>query len=488
VVSFGVGVKKRVSLNTLAMQQRTQAARIIFELSTSQGTLLGNYLLPFLEVLHTMVVDRHSNDLRATAATALHSVFSVIVLARQDGVNLQTMATTILDKLVSALKVEPDPGARSAQAESLRDILCTIYSSGTQLEGGIRVSPFVADLSDEMAFNITTGCLLQCAECVIRRNDKESRMNKNEGLDEEDREAQRDEIEEDDDQLIVLIDIFGHLLKLLRERYVPVFDRMLAPSFSSYLEPHQPQVLQILATSLIDDAIEFGGVETVKYVMGVANALFANTQCEDNDTLRQCSLYGLAVATAAAPTELQSFVAPLLGCFVSTMLRPDAMEDDNIGITENAVFGVGNMLVQPLYRDAILEQSDTFPMLDLVKLWLKKLPLTMDEMEAKSSLKNVLDLFERKDAVFFPVADEESPFLAEIVRIFAEGAKSYLLGCEEAKKIKFIVDEDVELVTAHKISVERIRLLFQSQMGASLSKAAGKLSVSLQQALRDIMA
>ena len=71
VVSLGAGVKKRVTLNTNAIQQKNQAARILFELCSHLKSHLGPFLLPALQALTSLVGEKHSADVRASAALAL---------------------------------------------------------------------------------------------------------------------------------------------------------------------------------------------------------------------------------------------------------------------------------------------------------------------------------------------------------------------------------------------------------------------------------
>ncbi len=509
IVSFGAGVKKRVSINTHAMQQRTQAARIIYELSAALGILLGPYLLPSLEVLLSMATDRHSNELRSSAALALAKIFPALMRLQKaiahsssstGNIDLQSLFTAIMEKLIQALKIEPDATARSCLAESLRDILTNIYEDREEGEDGVHLKPSsgnvgnVVIISEQTAYDITCGCLLSCAECILRRNNKEEEFAKNAGerYDEEDKGEQfNEEIEEEEDLLTVMIDIFGHLLKLQGEAFMPIFDKLVAPSFSSYLSPEQPQALQIMASCLIDDAIEFGGASAHKYLPSVVKVFFMNSQIEDNTVLRQCSMYGLAVASKVAPSAMMIFVPPLLSCFVSSILRPDAQEEDHVGITENAVFGIGSLLGDLQYRDAVKQQGQTFPLPDLTKLWLSKLPLRLDGMEAKSSLKTVLDLLERKDEIFFPMGEFDltvCPYLLEILKVFAESSLSFYTA-ETSGSHSGISEEDNEVVLANQILMARIRrvlLDLQTVSGCSISAFACQLPGHLKDVLSRI--
>jgi hypothetical protein len=61
VISLGAGIKKRVTLNTHAMQQKNQCARMLYEFAASLKGMLFSYLGPCFEAALMMVTDRNSS-------------------------------------------------------------------------------------------------------------------------------------------------------------------------------------------------------------------------------------------------------------------------------------------------------------------------------------------------------------------------------------------------------------------------------------------
>lgn len=427
VVSLGAGVKKRVTLNTHAVQQKTQAAKILYEFASSLGFNLGQYLLLSIEALIPMIGDRHSNDIRASSALSLHKMFDALLTGIQLGkfclntqfvdkaipVDLQLLFQISIIKVLDALKIEPDSSARQTLTETLRDILLSTYEAAPKADDGSRPPTFPIELTEEITFQIVSGVLLQSAECLLRRNDKEESY-QNDKYDREDQDD--DEITEEDDLLTVLVDIFGYLLKLLREKFLNIFEKAIAPSFAVYLQPDQPTSLKVIACCLMDDLIEFGGPATAVYYPQVIPLLFVHSQSDDN-LLRQCSMYGLAIATNKNPAAMINFIGPLLSCFVSTILRTDAKEEDCLGITENAAFGLGQLLMKAEYRQSIKANATQFPIFDTMKLYLSKLPLKLDEIEAKTSILQVCSLLQNQDEILF---QNENSLFNELLRVFSE--------------------------------------------------------------------
>jgi hypothetical protein len=89
VISVGSGSKKRITLNTHALEtknkvhffrllssiylkfQALQAARLLHDLAGALKGHMRSYLVPSLTVLLSMVTDKHSSDVRSSASLAL---------------------------------------------------------------------------------------------------------------------------------------------------------------------------------------------------------------------------------------------------------------------------------------------------------------------------------------------------------------------------------------------------------------------------------
>jgi hypothetical protein len=107
---------------------------------------------------------------------------------------------------------------------------------------------------------------------------------------------------------------------------------------------------------------------------------------------------------------------------VSTILRPGAGEDDGIAITENAVFGLSSVLSNPVYGAALQQTQGDFPIHELSKLWLKKMPVRLDGMEVQSTVMQLCDVVERWDERV--LGPQGSWVLLDLLRVIAEVANA----------------------------------------------------------------
>lgn len=510
VVEVGAGVKIRMSLNTHAAQQKKQAAMLLLEFASSMGGLMGPLILPAMEALMGIMHEKFSpSDVKSNAAGGLAKLFEALLDALSSGqvslanhgngsVTLPHIFATCIHATAVVLKKEHDNAARMAQAECLRDLLQAVFERGTLEVDGTRRGGFPdVSLDEELTMVIVSVVLVLSAEATYRRNEcLESLTGKEEVLDEEDTDQAKDSIEMEEDLLGVLVDVLGHLIKLLGEGFTKVFDEVVAPAFSSYLSPGQPAAMQAIACCLIDDALEYGGASASKYVPSVAPLLMLATQSDDT-ILVQSALYGLGVAAKLYPTQMLPFLAPLVSCFVSTLLRPGADEEDGAGITENAAFGLASLLTEEAYRASLTQTAQIaqdFPLGQLAKLWLKRMPLRLDGMEVQTTLAQLCTAVERNDEQLLQLG-VAGGCVGDVLRVFAEVAHAVVIRSNgsiggsnkalEAEEAKYEVVRNV-----HPVTLQRLRAQLQSlqQSGsAEVEKAFAQLSPAIQASVRSFL-
>ena len=474
VISLGAGVKKRVTLNTHAVQQKNQAARMLYEFGSSLKGHLNTYLPASASALLEMVTDKHSADVRSSAILALGKIFEAYIHATKLGyftvTDLNMMTSLCVNKLLESLKGDTNGTARACAAETMRDVLSACYCSGTENVDG-SYSNFLCKVDESVALSITNDLLKRSKECLKRRKVKEAAFQKNEGLDAEDGEAFNGELEEEEELLTNLVDAMGQLLKLFSVSFMPVFESLIVPLFAPYLSPDQPTSLQIVSICLIDDAIEFGGEGALKYIPNALNAFIKGSKSDDL-VLRQSSVYGIAQAARAAPQIIGPQLTVIMPLLVALVTDPTASEDDNEGATENGIFALGTILSNPMYRN--------YPWGGLVpeqvgSLWLKGLPLRADEKEAKLASYHLCDLVEKGDA---SVLGQQQCNLPELFRVFSEVVLSVTPNIVQG------IDNASSYPLAHPETVQRIRALIKQLTSgrdpASLRSMYGHLS-SIQQ-------
>jgi len=426
VVSFN-GLKKRVTMNTHAVQQKDQAAKLLYEFGSSMKGYLKGYLAPAMQTLIPMITDKHSGDIRASSCLAVAKVFDAYVDAVKLGfvppADLQHVLTAVTGKLLENVRGETNETSRGCAAEALHEIYRSCYYSGAENADGTRTSFLV--VPDMGQCQVITAELMQrCAESLERRQEKEAVFKRNEGLEEEDQAALEEELEEEEDVLRNYVDAIGHFLKLHGEAFMPYFDSLIAPAFGPYLSPSQPESLQVVAICMIDDAIEFGGAFAHKYIAQSLPILLHNCINTTNPLLKQCSMYGIAQVARAAPQAFVQHFADLMQMLISVVSDPAADDEENEGITENAVFAIGTVCSHPYYRQQQIQMQMQMQLQavgvdtnQLVSAWLQRLPLKTDELVCKLANQQLCDMLEAGDPVVYGQGCSNLP---QLLRVLAE--------------------------------------------------------------------
>jgi hypothetical protein len=419
VVNFGGGIKKRVTLNTYAMGQKKQAATMLYDFASNMKGDLKYYLPQCMQTLLPMVIDKNSTDVRSSSSLALAKMYEAYIDGAKKGyvnqADLQLVFNACSLNMQNSLKNEINQTCRGCSAETYRDIFLANYNSGNETPDGKRANFMVKpELSD--CTQIIQCLLASCEDSLARRKEHETKFNKratNGSLDDEDREAYEELLEEEDDLLTNIVDSLGQLIKLHGNDIMLLFDSLIMPFFAPYLSPTQPEALQVIAICMIDDAIEFGGEGAVKYISASLD-IFTNNIKSDHLVVKQCSVYGISQIAKVAPELFSQKLSEVLPQLMAVITSPDARDEDNEGIFENVIFTLGVICTLPYYRSVPLANTN---LSQVTSMWLSALPLKTDEVTSKTNNTYLCDMIERNDNILY---DESFTNLGELLRIFAE--------------------------------------------------------------------
>ena len=482
VFDFGAGVKKRITLNTHAIQQKKAAAEMMYEFASSLKGHLGQYLVPCFQVTVPMLTNKHSSDVRSSSSLALAKLFEAFFDALSRGVVAPADVTSALSQALSALLFclvgETNTTARACAAEALRDVLQACFYSGIEAADGSRGEALLRPDLENCA-KIVQEVLARCSESLGRHREFHKAFSSNEGLDAEDRGQFSEELEEEEEHFANLTDALGQLLKLHGDSLMQIFDQSIAPFYAPLLAADQPAQLQVVAVCMIDDVVEFGGAGAAKYLSSALPLYLRNLQAT-HPVLRQCSAYGLAQAARTAPAAFGPFVQQAVPALVALVNAPDAREEDNEGTTENALYALGIVATHPHYRTLGLGDQ---AVAETAGVWLRGLPLRADETEAKYAHAQLCDCVERGDAAV--MGGVAYSHLGEVLHVMAEVISSAARAGGEGEGETL----------AHPDTVARMRGILRAMgsgamgvPGPTMQAAFAQVSAPNQAVLQSVMA
>jgi hypothetical protein len=409
VAISGRGLTK-VTINTMKIQEKAQAARAVYEHAVALGSHFGPYSKPCLDAFLPLVDFKFSSEIRATAAQTLAAVFdSACSYGESTSVDIPTMYLPLLVKAISKQLQEEDTVDMEivyALADSLSDLLRTTYlfvaDFGTSL---------LANLSQDDLKSVVHCCMEAMASCLERRSQTTSVLAKGPVSGDDERNELKTLLKREEELLTPLVDSVGYALKCFGQGFVPVFEAEVAPVLGSYLGTGNDIRARLSAVCLFDDVIEHcGSAAAEKFgpslVEGIMNGL--NDVTQDSE-LRRASIYGIAQIARHSPanvlaTHAQYFAQQL--CLITTCTKE---ETDDVAMYENAVSALASLVLfdDAPFRSAGFVKRETF-----VNAFLASLPLLEDADEAMVCHAGLCDLIEHGSID----VDAEHESLVRIIR------------------------------------------------------------------------
>ena len=370
----------KVSINTTKIQEKSQALRAIYELAAALGGHFGPYaedsfraLLPNLKF--------PMPDVRGVSAQTLSAVFdSACAHGEHVGMKLARkyfplLAHSIADQISKEDTSEVE--VLQPMADSLSDIYYTAYRYGANPIG----NEIISDFGVQNANHSVQCCVNAIVSCLKRRADIVSII---EGTTDEDQlEHFETQLQLEESLLTPLVDSTGYTLKFLREDFVPIFEKLVAPMLGPHLASNKDTRASVSAVCLFDDCVEHcGPAAAAKYspqlLQGVTLALGMDMENADMDLLG-AAVYGIAQMARYAPRhvlepQIQNIIHRLLA-FTSAS-KEEAGE--NVTFAENSMSALASLvLFGPFGHEKFLNKSS------VIDRFLQYLPLEQDEDEAK---------------------------------------------------------------------------------------------------------
>lgn len=390
----GMGVKK-LSLNTTQMQEKALAARVVYEHAYAMGATFGQFASDCFEAFVPLLQFKYSAEVRATAAQALGQIFNSaceFALSTQEiQQNFLTLIAESYSKLLLILSTQlqneeiDDSETLIAMSESLSEIC---YSAFTNKHDN---GTHIASLSLNEAEKFTSELLKVIGDSLKRRFDILAMLETS--FDEDHKSDLEDKLMIESEFLTSLVDSIGYNLKSLKEKFLPIFEKLVHPAFSAILA--QPTYgdprARFSALCLFCDSVEHCGAEAAsRYGLALSQGvvLAMNDTINRGDLeLKEVSVYSVAqIARNAPPTSLNAFVETIAPQLMSLAKEGECKNKDDIDdlrLVENSTSALATL---SLFSSSPFKHLDGVSRTDVMKVFLSNLPLGEDEDEAKVSL------------------------------------------------------------------------------------------------------
>lgn len=243
---------------------------------------------------------------------------------------------------------------------------------------------------------------------VLERRKEAEKGAADEDSDDKDREDLEEELECEYEFQQQIGECLGAIIRSAKGMAVAPFDAHMKDIFGPLLAPGMCVQDRMLSMCAFIDIIEHGAPEPVVmgYAAAAVPAMASYTTDKDAD-LRQAAAYGLGICAKVAPEQFSAAANDALNHLNMLISNPTALEEDNRGVTDNAVSAMGKI---GFYLATHVDSAAVTP------LWLQRLPLRSDRIEAKNSIMLIGEMLQ---ANFAPLGAAVNT--AHILSVLADG-------------------------------------------------------------------
>jgi hypothetical protein len=395
----GMGIKKLV-LNTTQMQEKSQAARAVYEHAHSLGASFGPYTKECLDAFLPLVSFNYSSDVRSTAAQAVGQIFDALcqfVITEQSNPEskqyIQEVYSRILEKVAKQAQLEENDDTEALIAFS--DAMSTLaYAAYTyKYDSG----EHVAKLNINNA-KVVVAELIKNTQTSLKRRASLISVLCDGSLDEDQVVEYEDVLNIEAEFLTGIIDSIGYTLKSMKTDFLPIFDSQIVPFFGPLLKQstNVDSKARFGAICLFDDCIEHLGTSAAtKYAPILTPAIVDGIHDNDID-IKEASVYGIIQVARYAPDALQHCAVDLIKILFELAKEGlEVQKDDieNLRLVENSASALATIA---LFPQSILNGSNV-PKADLLRVFLQNLPIQEDYDEAKICHEGLCLLIENGD-------------------------------------------------------------------------------------------
>ena len=385
----GMGIKKLV-LDTIQIQEKADAARVIYTLANAMGAWFGPYVTGCFESLFPLIHFKYSSDVRSTVAQALGQIFNSsceYALTKDANLSDASIPIKVFYKMVLAIaqqmevEEEDDIETLFAQVDAMSEMCHSSYENTREVDGS-----FIAQFHFEEAKTFVVELIKSVKSCINRRN---VILNQEKNFQDNDENAEYEQLLSREAEILTeLVNCIGYTIKMLKQEFATIFDEYVAPLFGSILIQSRTNDVRarLAALCIFADCVEHGGPITVaRYapmlVDGVREGIDDSFNGGDME-LKQVAVYSIIqIARQAPPSTLASIVGPLLKNLleIAGQFKPkDEIED--LCLVEYASSAIATLV---LFSNSPFSKENGIDKHQITNVFLSNLPLQEDENEAK---------------------------------------------------------------------------------------------------------
>eukprot|EP00559_Dactyliosolen_fragilissimus_P009831 CAMPEP_0184854854 /NCGR_PEP_ID=MMETSP0580-20130426/232_1 /TAXON_ID=1118495 /ORGANISM="Dactyliosolen fragilissimus" /LENGTH=1327 /DNA_ID=CAMNT_0027349207 /DNA_START=50 /DNA_END=4033 /DNA_ORIENTATION=+ len=403
----GMGVKKLV-LNTTQIQEKTMAARALYEHANALGSSFAPYAEQCIKSLCPLIVFPYSSEVRTTAAQALVPIFNAASnysLEQGSKSFRQTLPGTAFLSIVSSLakQMKEEDGSDAEALFILADCASEICYSSFKHVKEVEDQLFSTDLNCIETETFVSYLISSVNACLMRRDSILKKLDPDLFNTDEDQKSELERVLEMEQNILgELVNSIGYTLKMMRYEFISIFKKIVQPAFCKFLLEKECDVrARVASVCLYDDFIEYCGPTAAsefspELLMGIYHYVGEKFD-EDNADLKRASVYGFFQIARNAPQCLMSHSSiEVLVKYLLEIARIGANaskkeEIDDVCLVEYSTSALATLF---LFDTQSISQMKNVDLLEVLQIFLANLPIVEDEDVAQFCHLNLCKLIE----------------------------------------------------------------------------------------------
>lgn len=384
----------RVNYNTFDHEEAETAINMILVFINELKKGFIPYVEKTTEIILKAVTYTINNNIRERAANCLPLLLEAVKESNYEFKDqvLVKMAHMFIGSLWQEVQKEFDPDTIMAQVVALRNCIDVCGRFMTQQE--------LDDLSSKI--------LKLLAESDKRKTEmKDMRQ-----LDEDEEDNHTKTLEQEEEELhIGIADLIGVLFKTHKEMTIPLVNILYTQVLTKVLQPNMSDKLYKFGLYLIDDMIEFLGIELIPELWKELSQVIINFANHKTSELRQAALYGIGLLAQKSPAAFGDIADVCIQKVVDSFKIPKGNEAEKLYqySLDNSIATLGKIMDS---------HSNKVNVPVLAKLWFTHLPLKKDKPEAHQQHEMLMDILLKGNASM--LLGENGEGIGHLIKIIAQ--------------------------------------------------------------------
>ena len=331
--------------------------------------------------------------------------------------NIRTAASKCLPSLVACVK-NKEPQKLSNIVRLFLNVLWNSASSEFEAEVIVDQITSMKDCLDEVGgkflsseeINEISQNLIKLLMESDKRKLENEKYKSEEDVDEEEIEMLNEDTSSEEDLQVAIAELIGVLFKTHKDMTLNLVELLYTQVLSKVLQPGLSDKMHKFGIFLIDDMIEFLGLELIPDKWPHLSEALIRFSNDKSCPVRQAAVYGIGVL-AEKSREIFATMAPqCINALYEALKVPQSDEKNKVygHCKDNTISALGKI---------IKNHHDKINLTEVIQVWLNSLPLKFDKPEAKVQHELLTDILLSNGQL---VLGNNGSNIPKIIKIFAD--------------------------------------------------------------------